>query len=251
MRVLVTFAVEAEFVPWRRIRNFVASSDRNCTVFTTQIGQAEVDVLLTGIGGKSAWLETTKRIWDGDVDICVSSGLAAALRPDYRPGEILAAKRVYAPRWGRIVVCEESLLGIAIESGGREVDSFYSADHVVISADEKRELGRTYDVVEMESGEVLHEAAGFGARVVAIRGISDSVEEDLPLNFNRVVNVSGEVSMPRVLGEVVKHPSAVPRLIRFGQQSRMAAERLGDFLDRYIQRVATAGPRLPREVAAQ
>ena len=148
-------------------------------------------------------------------------------------------------------MCEESLLGIAIESGGREVDSFYSADHVVISADEKRELGRTYDVVEMESGEVLHEAAGFGARVVAIRGISDSVEEDLPLNFNRVVNVSGEVSMPRVLGEVVKHPSAVPRLIRFGQQSRMAAERLGDFLDRYIQRVATAGPRLPREVAAQ
>ena len=52
MRVLVTFAVEAEFVPWRRIRNFVASSDRNCTVFTTQIGQAEVDVLLTGIGAE-------------------------------------------------------------------------------------------------------------------------------------------------------------------------------------------------------
>jgi hypothetical protein len=92
----------------------------------------------------------------------------------------------------------------------------------------------------MESGEVLHEAAAFGAKAVAVRGISDSVEEDLPLDFNRVTTNLGDVSIKRVLGQMVKNPGAVPSLIRFGQQSRLAAERLAEFLDRYLKGLATA-----------
>jgi adenosylhomocysteine nucleosidase len=251
MRVLVTFAVEAEFAPWRRLRKFVERDDGDCTIYATQFREAEINVLLTGIGGKSAWLETTKRVWNGDVEICVSSGLAGALRQDYQVGEILAARAVRAASWGKTVACDAGLMRLAVENGGREVGTFYSADHVVVSADEKRELGKSFEAVEMESGDVLYEAAAFGARVIAIRGISDAAEEDLPLNFNRVLNSSGEVSIPRVLGEVAKHPTSVPALIRFGQQSRMAAERLCEFLENYFQKLSSAQRGLPREVAAK
>ena len=240
VRVLVTFAVEAEFAPWRALRQFVKRSDGTAEFYSAQIGGAEVNILLTGVGGKSAWLETTKTVWGGDVDICVSSGLAGALHPEYRPGDILAAKEVQAVGWKRVVASDANLVQLAIAYGAQGVASFYSVDRVIGLASEKWALGRVADAVEMESGEVLYEASAFGARVIAIRGISDAVDEDLPLDFNKVVTSSGEVSIPRVLGEVVRHPMSTPALVRFGKQSRMAAENLGAFLDRYVEGVISS-----------
>jgi adenosylhomocysteine nucleosidase len=111
---------------------------------------------------------------------------------------------------------------------------------VIGSASEKNELRNVADAVEMESGEVLYEASVFGAKVIAIRGISDGVDEDLPLDFNRVMTSAGEVSIPKVLGEFVRHPMAARALVRFGKQSRMAAEKLGAFLDRYLEAVVSS-----------
>jgi adenosylhomocysteine nucleosidase len=240
MRILVTFAVEAEFAPWRKLRHFEKRTDGAAEYFAARIGAADVNVLLTGVGGKSAWLETTKIVWDGDVDICVSSGMAGALRAEYQLGDILAAKEVQANSWKRVVASDTKLVQLAEEHGARAVGCFYSADRVIGSASEKRELGRVADAVEMESGEVLLEASAFGAKVIAIRGISDSVDEDLPLDFNRVMTPAGEVSIPKVLGEVVRHPMSAPALMRFGKQSRMAAEKLGAFLDRYLEGVVSS-----------
>jgi adenosylhomocysteine nucleosidase len=240
MRILVTFAVEAEFAPWRKVREFVKHRAAPAEYFAAPIGGAEVNVVLTGVGGKSAWLETTKTVWGGDVDICVSSGLAGALRAEYHLGEILAAKEVQAISWKSVVASDAKLVQLAEEHGAHAVGSFYSADRVMGSASEKRELGRVADAVEMESGEVLCEASSLGAKVIAIRAISDAVDEDLPLDFNRVMTAGGEVSIPKVLGQVARHPMSAPALVRFGKQSRMAAENLGAFLDRYLEGVASA-----------
>jgi adenosylhomocysteine nucleosidase len=240
MRILVTFAVEAEFAPWRKVRQFVKHADGLAEYFAARIGDANVNVVLTGVGGKSAWLETTRIVWDGDVDVCVSSGLAGALRTEYQLGDILAAREVQAIRWKRVVASDAKLIQLAQENGARAVGSFYSADRVVGSASEKRELGKVADAVEMESGEVLHETSAFGAKVIAIRGISDAVDEDLPLDFNRVMTPAGEVSIPKVLGEVARHPMSAAALVRFAKQSRMAAEKLGAFLDRYLEGVVSS-----------
>jgi adenosylhomocysteine nucleosidase len=240
MRILVTFAVEAEFAPWRRLRRFEKQTNDAAEYFVARIGAADVNVLLTGVGGKSAWLEATKIVWGSDVDICISSGLAGALRPEYQPGDVLAAKEVQAIGWKRVVGSDAQLVRLAEEHGARKVDSFYSSESVVSLASEKKELGKLADAVEMESGEVLYEAAAFGAKGIAIRGISDSVNEDLPLDFNKVVTSAGEVSIARVLGEVVRHPLSTPALVRFGNQSRIAAEKLAAFLDPYIEAVASS-----------
>lgn len=240
MRILVTFAVDAEFAPWRKLWHFEKRSNGVAEFFASQIRNVEVNVLLTGVGGKSAWLEATKLVWDGDVDICISSGLAGALRPEYRLGDVLAAKQVQATAWKQVVACDPDLFRLAEEHGARGVGAFYSADHVVGLASEKLELSKSADAVEMESGEVLYEAAAFGAKGIAIRGISDAADEDLPLDFNKVVTSSGEMSISRVLGEVVRHPLSTPALVRFGNQSRMAAEKLAAFLNHYVEAVASS-----------
>src|SRR5258708_5945421 len=169
MRILVTFAVEAEFAPWRKLRPFEKQTDGLAAYFAARIGGADVNVVLTGVGGKSAWLETTKIVWDSDVDVCVSSGLAGALRAEYHLGDILAARVVQAISSKRVIDSDAKLIQLAEEYGARAVGSFYSADRVIGSASEKSELGRRADAVEMESGEVMYEASAFGARVIAIR----------------------------------------------------------------------------------
>jgi len=240
MRVLLTFAVEAEFAPWRKLRGFEKIAKGKAQFFRARIGNSEVSVLLTGVGGKNGWLEASKVIWDGEVDICISSGLAGALRPEYHLGDVLAAKEVQIIGRQRVVAADARLLRLAEEHGARAVDAFYTADHVMGLASEKRELARLADAVEMESGNVLHELAAFGARGIAIRGISDRADQDLPLDFNRVMTSAGEVSIPRVLGEMVRHPLSTRALVRFGNQSRVAAEKLVAFLDRYVEAVASS-----------
>jgi hypothetical protein len=118
------------------------------------------------------------------------------------------------------------------------VHAFYSADRVIVRSDEKLDLGAKMDAVEMETGDILLEAVAFGARVVAIRGISDGADEALPMDFNRVVTEDGDVSIKRVLAQIAARPASLPALIRFGLQSRRAAQKLAIVLDKYVETLA-------------
>jgi nucleoside phosphorylase len=131
MRILVTFAVDAEFAPWRKRRRFERRTSGATEFFVVRIGGVDVNVLLTGVGGKSAWLEATKIIWDGDVDVCVSSGLAGALRSAHEVGDVLAAKEVHAIGWKRRLLSDPALFQLAEQCGARGVSAFYSADRVI------------------------------------------------------------------------------------------------------------------------
>jgi nucleoside phosphorylase len=244
MRILVTFAVEAEFAPWRRLREFRKLDSTDSDGFSSRIGDGELIVLLTGMGCKRAWLQATKVIWGGDVDLCISTGLAGALRPEHTLGQTLVPANVLAAKWDRVVPCDPMLIESAASAGAKKVSSFYTADHVIVRAEEKQRLGTLADAVEMESGEILFQAAAFGARVVAVRSISDSSGEDLPLDFNKVSTKEGDVSIRKIVQEVVGSPGSIPSLIRFGQQSRQAAETLAVFLERFVRGLAVS-PEIP------
>src|SRR5260370_13332222 len=90
MRILVTFAVEAEFAPWRKRRAFDRENAEGPKLWRSVIGDSEIVVTLTGIGDKSAnVLDLMMRVADCKryFDVCVSSGLAGALRSDYQPSD--------------------------------------------------------------------------------------------------------------------------------------------------------------------
>jgi len=90
----------------------------------------------------------------------------------------------------------------------------------------------------MESFEIVKGALAWGARSVVIRAISDSASEDLPINFNLTLSNKRDVSVAKVLLQLMKNPLALPPLIRFGKQSRRAAELLAAFLENYLQVLA-------------
>jgi len=238
LKVLVTFALENEFAPWRAMHEFRAEKWSEGSVEVANISSVEVGVLLTGMGPHRAGVAASAVIWGdyGSIAACISSGLAGALRPEYRVGEILAAKSIYsqADSPERLVACSAPLVALAASHGAVVANRFYTADQIAGTAGEKRALGRESDAVEMESFEIVREALAFGIPAVAIRAISDEVDESLPIDMNRIVAADGSVSVPRVIGEVAKKPQAIPGLVRLGRNSKKAAESLANFLDSYV-----------------
>ena len=226
-------------------------------VHVAEIGGAEVGVILTGAGPKHAG-RTVSAVMRGEGDsigLCISSGLAGALRSDYSIGQILAANAVVSenPRAASesgAIPASGALISFAVECGATPVGRFYTAERVVAKAEEKRFLGETADAVEMESFEIMSAAAESGIPAVAIRGISDSVDDDMPIDMTDVFTDDGQISMPRVLAQAAKNPQSIAGLMRLGKNSKIAAEAIGRFLDRYVSMVAVSMSDLEKQAAA-
>ena len=130
MRILVTFAVEAEFAPWRKRHVFELVSMPTPIAFQKhsfyrgQVFGNDVDVLLTGIG----WDENKsgnrprfvlRELLRNKPDVCISSGLAGALKADLRCGDIVAATEVSFRTGGDTFRSSASLLALAKEAGAQ------------------------------------------------------------------------------------------------------------------------------------
>ena len=205
MKILVTFALENEFAPWRAMRKFHAEDWGSATAYVSEIGGAEVGVILTGAGPGPARAAAQKVMSHQDeINFCISSGLAGGLRPELRVAQVLAARAVFAEPANADEITDQietsgPLLDFAEQSGATVVDRFYSAGCVVGRSAEKVVWGKAASAVEMESFAILAVAAESGIPAVAIRSISDAVDEDLPLDMNRIFSDEGQVSLPRVI----------------------------------------------------
>jgi adenosylhomocysteine nucleosidase len=245
MRILVTFAVAAEFAPWRERHDFRSTgTSTNGTVYTAKISGADVFVGITGIGPKAAASKICGFTWCQELDLCISSGFAGALQSKYRVGDVLASREIIvdpdrSTTFEGKLLSSERLLQIAESSGAIIVERFYSSSSTVRTTEEKKALSHLAEAVEMESFEVLAEALAWMREGIAIRAISDSADEDLPLDFNAVVTEDGQLSVARLAGEIIRKPTAIPGLVRLGRRSSEAARRLADFLDSYISVLAT------------
>jgi len=247
MRILVTFAVDAEFAPWRKLRDFRSIDYDGLPLRKTNIGNSEITVLLTGMGGQAAihamGLMMTMADQDHHFDVCISSGLAGALEEKLVPGDIIAPRSImaesrYADTRSEETRVDAGLHEQAIKLGAICSDCLLTTDQVLVKAELKRQCASRAQSVDMESFEIVKEAIAWGARGIVVRAISDAATEDLPINFNLTISADRQISIPRVLVELAKNPLALPALIRFGKQSRRAAEVLVAFLDRYIQVLA-------------
>jgi adenosylhomocysteine nucleosidase len=249
--------LENEFAPWRASHDFKPVKLGNAEVYVAEIASAQVTVALTGVGVRQAAL-TAPQIMRGEFDVfdcCISSGLAGGLQSKYGIAEVLAARSVFseavpADGTSRLIQCSGALVSFAADSGAKAVEQFYSADHVISTAREKQALSAKADAVEMESFEILRAAQSAGVPAVAVRAISDTLDEDLPIDMAEILTDEGQVSIPRVLGQVAVKPRSLPGLLRLGKNSRVAAQSLSRFLDTYVAALANRTAPLETELTA-
>jgi adenosylhomocysteine nucleosidase len=254
MRVLVTFAVDAEFAPWRKLRDLREVEVHDVTLYQAQIGRAQVDFVVSGMGIANAG-RVAASVMKPDYQFCISSGFAGALSDKYEVGDILVAEGVQQLGKSTTLKCSRNLVYAARDDGAKQVPLFLTSDHVVSTVEEKARLAPFAGAVEMESFAIASAAQARKLSVVAIRVISDTTERDLPIRIDTMVDERGRVSVGGVVKQVVYHPLQLPALIRLGRESKTAAEALANFLEAFIKKLSLSSHGWPppelQEVAAR
>ena len=260
MRVLVTFAVDAEFAPWRRLRHFSSINYDGLQLWRSKAGNTEITALLTGIGKQASsqamGLMMAMADEDKHFDVCISSGLAGALCETLTVGNIIAPRALiaesgHADLSGDKLSVDTDLRRLALEAGATSADCLFTADRMFLKASQKSACSSRAQLVDMESFEIVKEAMAWGARSLVVRAISDSAKEDLPIDFSLTLSSKNEISVGKVIVQLLKNPVTLPALVRFGNQSRHAAGRLAKFLDGYVQAISSVvEEKRSKEVAA-
>jgi adenosylhomocysteine nucleosidase len=252
MNILITYAVEAEFAPWRAL-NMGKIDIANVTLHRLRLGQATVDFVITGIGAANA-----TRVADALISkvysFCIISGFAGALKSSVKLGDIVASEKVQHHASRQIEICDANLLAHASENGATRIATLLTTDHVVNTATEKNKLSAFADAVDMESFAILHAANKKKVPCAVVRVISDSFDRDMPAELDTIVDPQGHVKIAGVVRFVAKHPLMVPALVRLGRDSKTAAEGLAHFLESFINKLSIATndnpPPALQEVAA-
>lgn len=243
MRLLVTFAIAAEFAPWKARHPFVpyefdeVGKRREFDLFRANVKANQITVLLTQMGAENA-RKAMSGVSCENYDLIISTGLAGALDSNLKIGEIVVARAVCAVGEKSAIESDYALRELAVAAGARAVDAFLTSESIVATAVDKEELSLSGSVVEMETSSVLKAAAKRQVPAVAVRAISDAANEDLPVGFERIADSRGHLKVGGLLKELAKHPHKLGPLVRFGQQSRASSVALADFLEKYVDLIA-------------
>ena len=254
MRILVTFAVEAEFAPWLKLRTLEPIHLDGLDMFRCQIGRGTVDFVVTGMGMENA-RRGAEIAMAAPHTICIASGFAGSLKPAYKVGDILAARAVQRLGKSKIIECSRNLFMAAYENKAIEAKMFLTTDKVIATVEEKQRMSPFADAVDMESFAILSVAKEKRLPAVAIRVVSDRFDEDMPADIDLTVDERGRIKIGGVFMHVASHPLQLPALIRLGRQSHTAAEALCNFLEAFIKELSFRSHGWPppelQEVAAK
>jgi adenosylhomocysteine nucleosidase len=230
--IVVVFALEAEFRPWRARHDFGRAGSGWPAIYEGTVDSSRVRTAICGVGARKL-AGAVPRLFEG-ADAVAVAGLAGALRSEYEIGDLLVARSVQRAGGGNDVAlaAAPSLVSIASRCGSRVVDSFLTTERIISRAADKRRLSG--DAVEMESYLVLREAARCGVPGVAVRAVGDAVDEDLPFDFNEALADDGTLRKVVLLRQALASPLRWPTLARFGVAQQRALAGLAGFLDRFV-----------------
>lgn len=208
---LLCFALRAEAGAFqRRLARCRATQTRS---------KGAVEILFTGVGRRQAEAALARTLQSHVPARVLSCGFAGALDPALPVGAVG-------------FTTDHAALGDVLRSAGAQPMRFVTVDRVAVTAAEKAALRRDTgaDAAEMESAALAALCRAQGAPFAVVRAISDSAEEDLPLDFNRFLRPDGGLDFVRLLGALACRPARVAGLLRLQRQCRAASERLADVL---------------------
>ena len=239
---MVTFAMKEESRPFQKV-----------------IGpRQDLRVLLTGIGRQNAEKAIRKLLAEQSPQLLLTCGFAGGLNPALPAGTVAfsveqeSSTSPNAPPTPRtegsgtadvrarfpsrevkgVLAQNAAALPALLSAAGAKPARFHCADRVVGTAEEKRLLWRNTgaDAVEMESDVIRAICFERGIPSATVRVISDPANEDLPLDFNRLMDAQQNLSYGRLAMALLTSPGKIGALLKLQKQTRTAAEILAQVL---------------------
>ena len=224
---LICFALKEEAAPFRKIAR----------------AKAGISILITGIGRQNAEKSVREFLATHSPELVLTCGFAGGLNPDLKLGDVVfefipgSSRRESAQiRTGEKleptdVGCYEKL----VAAGAKPV-KFFCADRIATTVAEKQVL-RTQtgaDAVEMESAVIHAVCRERGVACATVRVISDTANEDLPLDFNALAKPDRSIDFAKLAWAIAKSPGKIGALMALQKKTSFAARQLADVLEKII-----------------
>lgn len=156
----------------------------------------------------------------------VSTGFCGGLDSALQPCDIFVASEI-AGAVSRIRAKAPDYAAVA----GIKTGVLLSVDRVASSPAEKSELRKSgAAAVEMEAAGVASKAMEWNIPFFCVRVVTDTAEENLPLDFNAFRDAEGRFSRSRIVGAALRRPTLFPELMKLNRRTKQAAMVLGDFV---------------------
>lgn len=163
---------------------------------------------------------------NGTVDRVISMGTCGALADTLAVGDIVAAAEVIGADGCLRFPAVLPRCGAPFHSG-----PILSADRVAATRRDKQKARESGAIaVEMEAAGVAEVTRAAGVPFSCIRAVSDTSDEDMPLDFNVLRDAAGRFDLARIAAAAAARPAALPGLLRLGRNARVASKNLGEFL---------------------
>ena len=178
-----------------------------------------------GVGRGPASAAARAIIDAGSVDTLVSVGFVGALDPGFSVGDLFVADRITDGN----VEYSGCLPGSSIGSFRR--GTLLTVDHVVQSAEEKRQLAATgAHAVDMEAAALAELASERSLPFYCVRVVSDSAETSFSIDFNRALRADGSFSVANLVRQMGLHRARWQQVLNLKRDSDLAAHSLAEFL---------------------
>jgi adenosylhomocysteine nucleosidase len=179
-----------------------------------------VTVLITGMGSLNSKREVLQALQTLKPKFVLTCGFAGGLDPRLKIGDVLFE--------------EDPALGFSekLRGSGAVPGTFHCAERVAVTARDKAALRKSTgtDAVEMESSIIRSICREKEIPSATLRVISDAADQDLPLDFNRLLTSDHNLSFLKLMGALAKSPGKVPQLMQLRRDTTFAAQRLSDVL---------------------
>ena len=177
------------------------------------------------------FLDTTR------LDLMICSGLAGALHPDVRVGEII----VQSEEASLVATAERALKDQGLSY---HVGPLVTVRRPVLTPTARRDLAAASGgaiAVDMESQIIAELCRQYGIPCLAMKGVSDGMDDDL----SPILGGFDIVKIPRIAARVLTRPRTWPLAARLARHSYRAANNLGRGVWSTIDSLGTFGSSTP------
>jgi adenosylhomocysteine nucleosidase len=189
-------------------------------------GKSGVSILIVGIGRENAEKSARKFLAENSPELVLTCGFAGGLNSDLKLGDV-----VFEFSEPQLPSANSQLRAKLIAAGAKPA-KFFCADRIATTVTEKKKLRAETgaDVVEMESAAIQAVCAEHGIPCATVRVISDTVNEDLPLDFNALSKSDKSLDFGKLFFAIAKSPRKIGALMQLQKKTSFAARQLADVL---------------------
>ncbi len=238
MSVLICFALKEEAAPFRKIAT----------------GKSGILILLTGIGRQNAEKSLREFLAGGasvpasrsqkqerlvsslaPPELVLTCGFAGGLNPELKLGDMVFEISRRRGDESQIKEKPESPHVVSYErlvAAGAKPAKIFCADRIATTVAEKKKLRAETgaDAVEMESAAIHAVCCERGIPCASVRVISDTANEDLPLDFNALSKPDKNLDYGKLFLAIAKSPGKIGALMELQKKTKFAAEQLAGVL---------------------